>query len=493
MYLTNLLVVLDSTIANVTVPQISGNLGASLEQGTWVITSFAVAEAITIPLTGWLAGRFGLIRSFVASTIGFTFFSMLCGLSVSLPMLVLCRVGQGLCGGPLMPLSQTIITRIYPGSQIARAIGWWSLTAMLGPAIGPIVGGTIADQVSWHWIFLVNVPIGIILAALGAVLLRPAETRQQRVRVDRVGMALLVMWVAALQLMLDTGRDRDWFEDPGIVTLAIVAVIGLVAFVIWELTEPHPAVDLRLMRHRPFAMILLASGMTYGAYFAGIVVVPQWLQGTLGYSATQSGMITALGPVCSAVASQVTLRLMLRYDARILVTVGCLWISMTFFLRTLWNTEMDAFSLGLIFAVQGFGMPLLMMPLTNMAMSTVSLPETASAAGLTSFVRTISSAITTTLTLTYWINGQAVSRAELAPALHIDETAGVLARAGLSDGAGAAYIGSLVDRQATTVAMDQTFVVAALAMLIAAAMIWMVPRIELTRLKGTQGRHSDLE
>ncbi|MFP5433071.1 MAG: DHA2 family efflux MFS transporter permease subunit, partial [Alphaproteobacteria bacterium] len=265
--LSNFMVVLDLTIANVSVPHIAGNLGITPDQGTWIITSYAVAEAICVPLTGWLAQRFGVVKMFIWAMIGFGIFSVLCGLSMSLTMLVACRIGQGLCGGPIMPMSQTLLLRIFPPDQRARAMGLWAMTTLLGPAMGPIIGGYISDNWSWHWIFFINVPIAILCVVAAMALLRPVETDTARVPIDRMGLFLLVFWIGCLQIMLDIGRDHDWFGDPLIVILAILAVIGFAAFIIWELTEEHPIVDLRIFRHIGFTSGVFSLALGFGAYF----------------------------------------------------------------------------------------------------------------------------------------------------------------------------------------------------------------------------------
>eukprot|EP01037_Dinobryon_pediforme_P028014 gene28014-31111_t len=224
--LTNFMVVLDTTIANVSVAHISGSLGISSTQGTWVITSYAVAEAICVPLTGWLAGRFGTVKTFIFGMLGFGLFSMLCGSSNSLTMLVACRIGQGLCGGPLMPLSQTLLLRIFPKEQQGQAMGLWAMTTVTAPILGPILGGTISDSWSWHWIFFINIPIAALCAFGAHRLLSSAETGTEKLAMDKIGLALLVIWIGALQIMLDIGREHDWFGDTLIVILAIVAAIG---------------------------------------------------------------------------------------------------------------------------------------------------------------------------------------------------------------------------------------------------------------------------
>lgn len=478
--------VLDLTIANVAVPHIAGNLGATLEQGTWVITSYAVAEAIAVPLTGWLVARFGAVRMLLFVMLGFCGFSLLCGLSVTLPMLVGSRIGQGICGGLLMPLSQTLFFRIFPPPKLPIALALWTLTFTIAPAVGPIVGGMIVDSWSWHWVFLINVPIGVVAAGFGYVLLRHAETQKSRVPIDAVGLVLLVLWVGALQIVLDTGREKDWFADAGIVGLAVVAVVSLCAFIVWEFTEEHPIVDIRLLRSRAFTMCQIGTALAYGSYFIGIVVVPQWLQSVMGYTATQAGLVTAASAVSGVLASQITLRLMLRVDIRWVVMAGGLISGGAMVLRTIWNTDLDMVQLAVTFGAMGLGVMMMQMPLGNAALSSVPYSDAAAAAGLSTFVRTTSAAMATALALTFWTGQQAVSRDALVQSLHPDASVAAMSASGLPPAAQAAYLGQLVDLQATTVAMLHTFALSAIALLVVAFAVWVLPRIELTRLKGTQ-------
>src|SRR5215469_8394337 len=244
--LANFVAVLNMTIANVTVPNIAGALGAGSSQGTWVITSYAVAEAITVPLTGWLAGRFGAVRLFCIAVLLFGVFSLLCGLSTSLFMLLGMRVLQGMAGGPLMALSQTLLLRIFPKSQSMQAMGLWAMTTLLAPVVGPVLGGWLCDNYTWSYVFLINVPMALSFGVIAWSLLKRYQDPAVLKPVDRIGMLLLIIWVGALQIMLDEGKDKDWFSSMEIRVLAAIAVIGFLAFLIWELTEKNPIVDLRV-------------------------------------------------------------------------------------------------------------------------------------------------------------------------------------------------------------------------------------------------------
>src|ERR1700761_6726356 len=246
--MANFIAVLDMTIANVSMPDISGALGISTSQGTWVITSYSVAEAIVVPLTGWLAGRFGALRVFTTAMMLFGVFSALCGLSGSVGMLVLGRVMQGLSGGVLMPLSQTLMMRIFPKERAPAAMAVWAMTTLVAPVLGPILGGYICDNYAWPFIFFINVPIALICAPIIARSMRRFETPTVKAPIDVVGLILLVVFVGALQVMLDIGKEHDWFGSVEIRALAAIALVGFIAFLFWEMTDEHPIVDLRIFR-----------------------------------------------------------------------------------------------------------------------------------------------------------------------------------------------------------------------------------------------------
>jgi DHA2 family multidrug resistance protein len=484
--LSNFMVVLDLTIANVSVPHIAGNLGISLDQGTWIITSYAVAEAICVPLTGWLAQRFGAVRVFLLSMLGFGLFSLLCGLSSTLGMLVVCRIGQGLCGGPIMPMSQTLLTRVFPPEKRGMAIGMWAMTVTLGPACGPIIGGAITDNFSWHWIFLINVPIALGATFAGYALLRSAETPTRKLPIDRIGLVLMVFWIGCLQFMLDIGRDRDWFGDWLIVVLAVLAAIGFLAFIIWELTEEHPIVDLRVFRHRGYWTSVATFSICFGAYFASVVVIPQWLQMSMGYTAMQSGLITAMSAMSAVFASQIAVRLLTKVDIRWLVTGGVLWMAAMSFVRTWWTSGADFWTIGLPVLAQGAAIPFLMIPLTNATMSSVLPEESASAAGLQNFTRTMAVAISTSIVLTVWGDHQRYARAELVGRLHADDMLAQMTASGFSPDQARIMLANMVDKEAIAMSVDYVFLVSTIVLLVAACFVWMAPRVKLTRLMGPE-------
>jgi DHA2 family multidrug resistance protein len=272
----------DTSIANVSIPAIAGDLGVSPDQGTWVITSFGVANAISLPLTGWLTQRYGQVRLFLASVVLFVIASFLCALAPSLSLLVLFRVFQGAVAGPMIPLSQSLLLSSYPKEKAGTALAMWAITTLVAPVVGPLLGGWITDNISWPWIFYINVPVGLAAAAVTWVIYRKRETPTARRPIDGVGLGLIVIWVGALQIMLDKGKDLDWFHSWQITALAIAAIVGFAIFLVWELTEQHPIVDLKLFARRNFWTSSLAMSLAYGTFFGNVVLLPLWLQQYMG-------------------------------------------------------------------------------------------------------------------------------------------------------------------------------------------------------------------
>lgn len=474
--LANFMVVLDMTIANVSVPHITGSLAVSSSQGTWVITSYAVAEAICVPLTGWLAGRFGSVRLFGVCLLGFTIFSILCGLSTSLEMLVFCRIGQGLFGGPIMPLSQTLLLRIFPPEKQSQAMGMWAMTTVVGPILGPILGGTISDNLSWHWIFFINIPVGIFCGLAALKMLKPAETAINKLKIDKGGLALLILWIGALQLMIDLGHERDWFSSPFIGSLAVIALVGLIIFTIWELTERNPIVDIKIFRYRGFTFAVLSLAFAFGAFFSSIVLIPQWVQINLGYTATWAGYLTATMGFGSLLMSPIVAKMATKYDQRILATFGLSLLAVVTLMRAFWTSDADFMALAWPQILQGFAVPFFFIPLSNMALASVQPQEMASAAGLMNFLRTMAGAIGASIAVTIWDDHSKVARSELVGKLHVDETQTALMNQGMSADGALGYISSLVDKEALTLSANHLFLILALVFLFAAFIVWLAPR-----------------
>ncbi|HEY5071052.1 MAG TPA: DHA2 family efflux MFS transporter permease subunit [Caulobacteraceae bacterium] len=485
----NFMVVLDMTIANVSLPSIAGGLAVSPSQGTWVITSYSVAEAIVVPLTGWLAQRFGAVKVFVLGMIGFGVFSALCGLAPSLGMLVAFRVMQGLCGGPIMPMSQTLLMRIFPPNQRGQAMGLWSMTVVVAPIAGPILGGTICDTIGWPWIFFINVPVVAVCAFFAWRTLRAHDTATERRRVDFVGLGLLIIFVGALQIMLDRGKELDWFGSPMIIGLALIAAVGFAAFLIWELTDADPIVDLRVFRHRGFTSSVITISLTFGAFFSSIVLIPLWLQTNMGYTPTWSGYVTAWGGVLAVVMSPIVPRLMGRFDARALVSFGVLWLGGVALIRSQLASNADYWAIALPFVAQGLAMPFFFIPTNQLALSSVLPREMASAAGLSNFLRTSAAAFSTSIITTLWDSTATRNHAILAGSLSNPEAAtNTLTAAGATPDQALAQLDSLVQSQAVMLATDHMFLLTSVVFLIAAGVVWLSPKAKLFGAPMAAGR-----
>lgn len=475
--LANFVVVLDTTIANVSVPHIAGGLAVSPTQGTWAITSYAVADAISVPLTGWYSARFGSVRWFIISLTGFALFSFLCGISSSLGMLVVFRVLQGFSGGPLMPLSQTLLLRIFPKEKAGIGLAIWASTTTAAPIVGPILGGAISDNWTWPWIFFINLPVVAICIFLVRSMITRYETPIVKRPIDVVGLALLVLFVGAFQIMLDTGRENDWFSSSWIVGLAIVAAIGFVAFLIWELTAEDPIVDVRVFRHRGFAMATLAISLGFGAFFSTVVLTPLWLQQVVGYTATNAGYVVAWVGVFAVLGSPLAARLMTKIDVRVTISAGLVWLAFMGILRTHWTTGADYWSLAIPHLLQGIGMPFFFIGLTALALGNVKPQETVSAAGLMSFCRTLSGAIGTALATTAWDDAGRVSRNELAGRLNDPSAAlSTMQNLGLTFDQARANLDRIVDAQAQTLGAIHVYWLSVVVFCVAACFVWIAPK-----------------
>lgn len=394
--------VLDTSIANVAIPTISGDLGVSSDQGTWVITSFAVANAISVPLTGWLTDRIGQVRLFLASIILFVISSWMCGLAPTLPFLLASRVLQGAVAGPMIPLSQALLLSSYPRAKAPMALALWSMTTLIAPVAGPILGGWISDNYSWPWIFYVNIPVGIAAAAVTWMIYRSRESAVRRAPIDGVGLALLVIWVGSLQIMLDKGKDLDWFASTTIVVLALTALIAFAFFVVWELTAEHPVVDLSLFRMRNFSGGTIALSVGYGLYFGNLVLLPLWLQTQIGYTATDAGLVMAPVGFFAILLSPLTGKFLSRTDPRYIATAAFLTFALCFWMRSRYTTGVDEWSLMAPTFVQGIAMAGFFIPLVSITLSGLPGHRIPAASGLSNFVRIMCGGIGTSIFQTAW-------------------------------------------------------------------------------------------
>ncbi|MGH8207651.1 MAG: DHA2 family efflux MFS transporter permease subunit [Steroidobacteraceae bacterium] len=470
--------VLDTSIANVSIPAIAGDLGVSPDQGTWVITSFAVANAISIPLTGWFTRRIGQVRLFTASTLLFVIASFLCGLAPSFSFLVVVRALQGAVAGPMIPLSQSLLLSSYPKSKAGTALGVWSMTTLVAPVVGPLLGGWITDNISWPWIFYINVPIGIVAAFVTWTIYRRRETPTARVPIDKVGLGLLVIWVGAMQILLDKGMNLDWFNSNFIVVLTVIAAVGLAVFLVWELTEAHPVVDLGLFRERNFWVSTLVMLTAYGLYFGTVVLLPLWLQEYMGYTATLAGAVLAPVGVLAILFTPVVGRLMQRIDPRWFVTASFLIFALVMFMRSEFNTQADLKTLLVPTLIQGAGLAAFFVPLLQLAFSGLAPERIPSASGLINFARVAAGSFATSITTTLWSDRARLHRERLIEALTPSSplTSHVIAQVhagGLTTQQGYTLLDRLVDNQAYMLSTNDLFFGSALLFLGLVVIVWL--------------------
>lgn len=475
--MANFLAILDITIVNVLVPQIAGSLAVSSADGTWVITAYAVAEAIMVPLTGWLAERFGPVRVFVLGIFGFGIVSVLCGLATTLPMLIAFRILLGICGGPLIPLSQTLLLKVVPEKYEVSALAVWSMTTILAPVAGPALGGIIADQWSWPWAFHFKLPLALPLAALAWFVLKDHEMPTVKTRVDFVGLGLLILWVGALQVMLGNGQNMDWFNSDFIIGLLITTVLGFIAFVIWELTDAQPIVNLRVFANRSFAVSMVVIALAYGAMFGAVVLVPLWLQNIMGYTATLAGYNTAFAGIFSVILAPITTKLMTKWDHRLLVMIGLLLCAASALMRIFFNGEMTFEFLLWPQVLQGLSFPLIIIPLMDMSVSSLPPADTAAGAGQFNFIRTLSGAIATALVVAIWENAIKWNKAVLAGSVqHGQDLLNALQVGGFSEEKARSLFDMGVMQQAAQLGTNQTFLSVGVVLLVTAAVVWIAPK-----------------
>jgi len=473
--------VLDTSIANVSLPAIAGDLGVSPIQGTWVITSFGVSNAIALPLTGWLAQRFGAVRVFTTSVLLFVLSSWLCGFAPSFEMLVAFRVLQGLVAGPMIPLSQTLLLGSYPRHLAGTALALWGMTTLVAPVVGPLLGGWITDNLSWPWLFYINVPVGLFAAALTWIVYRPREMPTRRLPIDTVGLAMVIVWVGALQLMLDLGKELDWFASTEIVVLALVAGVTFVAFVIWELTDPHPVVDLRLFARRNFSAGVFTLSIAYGLFFGNSVLMPLWLQQWMGYDATTAGMALAPVGVLAIVLTPLVGRKVGVWDPRRMASGAFIAFAGILLIRANFTTQTDFVHILIPTVLQGAAMAFFFIPLTTLLLAGVPPERMPSATGLSNFVRITAGAMGTSVATTLWEDRAALHHARLTE--HVAHGQGgfdaayqTMLSAGMSVEQAMAQMNRMIDQQAFTRAADDIFYGSAAVFVALVGTIWLTRR-----------------
>ncbi len=411
--MATLMQALDTTIANVSLPYMQGTMSASYEQIEWVLTSYIVAAAIMTPPTGFLAGRFGIKRLFLASIGGFTISSVLCGMAQSLDQIVVFRVMQGAFGAALVPISQSLLFAIYPRERQGFAMAMFGIGVMIGPVLGPVLGGWLTENYSWRYVFYINLPIGI-LDSLGILMFLPEQSRDPSGKLDWFGFGTLSITLAALQIMLDRGQEKDWFSSGEIVIEAIVAASAFYLFIVHTFTAERPFVRPSLFRDRNFAagmIFIVIVGLTY---YASMALQPPYLQGLMNYPVVTAGLIMGPRGIGTMASMLIVGRLVGRADIRVLLAIGLGLTAWAYYKMTGWTPDVSQETIIVVTMVQGFGLGFLFVPLSAATLSTLPLQERTEGAGLYSLFRNIGSSIGISVVNALLVRNTQINHAEIA-------------------------------------------------------------------------------
>jgi len=386
--------VLDTTVVNVSLPHIGGSLSATVTEATWVLTSYLVANAIVLPITGWLANHVGRKRLLLASVAGFTISSFFCGFATSLPMLIVFRIFQGAAGGSLQPLSQAVLLEAFPEDQRGKAMGFWGLGIVVAPILGPVLGGWLTDNYSWRWVFYINIPIGVMATMMiRAYVFDPAYIKRGKGGIDYWGIGLLAVGIGALQIVLDKGQQEDWLSSRFITMTIIISVVALIFFLVRELSTEHPVVDLRVFKDRTFAAGTTLMTVMGFVLYGSLVLLPIWLQTLLGYPALQAGIAMAPRGIGAFVAMPLVGAFLGKYDARKFLASGLVVAAATLIGFSRLSLEAGYWDFFWPQFVQGLSLALLFVPLTTISMGRIPRERMGNATSVFNLLRNVGGSI----------------------------------------------------------------------------------------------------
>jgi MFS transporter, DHA2 family, multidrug resistance protein len=456
--LATIMQALDTTIANVALPHMQGSLSATQEQISWVLTSYIVAAAIMTPPTGFLAGRFGRKRVFLVAVAGFTFTSLLCGMAQTLPEMVIFRLLQGLFGAALVPLSQAVLLDSYPREQHGSAMALWGVGVMVGPILGPTLGGYLTEFYNWRWVFLINLPFGL-LAFLGILSFVPETKRDRERPFDMFGFAMLSLGIGALQLMLDRGETKDWFGSTEIIIEACVAGLGLYLFLVQMLTAERPFLEARLFKDRNLVVGLMFIFIVGIVLLATLALMPPFLQGLMGYPVLTTGLVLAPRGIGTMIAMIVVGRIVGRIDARILIAAGLTLTALSLWEMADFTTDVSQWTIIRTGVVQGLGLGLIFVPLSAVTFATLAPELRTEATGLFSLLRNLGSSIGVSIVTALLTQYTQINHAEIGG--HINPFNPMMAQLppllDPSTPQGIAALNELVTQQAATIAYLNDF------------------------------------
>ena len=456
------MIVLDYSIANISIPYISGDLAVAVDQGTYVITSFAVGNAISLPATGWLTKQFGAVKLIVLSLLLFVLFSWTCGLAWNITALVVSRFLQGLCSGPLIPISQTLLIMSYPPEKKNRALASWSAIVIAAPILGPILGGWISYDYHWPWIFFINIPVGLLSAGLIWVFLKERETLLEKAKLDWVGLFFLAVAVCCLQIFLDKGEQFDWFRSIWMRGFAIASFIGFTLLIVWSQTHIKPLLELKLFQIKTFAISVLFIGVMYAIYFGSVVLVPLWLQTNMNYTSIWAGIAVAPIGIAPLLFSYLISHLMNRFGNLPLLFCCFLLFAFSCFYTAFFDTDVDVFTIGFSRFLLGCALVFFIAPLFALSVQDVPHEKLPSATGIFHFIRALSGGIGTSLFTTLWTRRTAYHHQTVGENLtpfapettqYLDQ----LSDLGLSENQGLAVLNENLNQQAAMLSINDCF------------------------------------
>jgi MFS transporter, DHA2 family, multidrug resistance protein len=490
--------VLDTTVVNVSLPHIAGNLSATIDEATWVLTSYLVANAVILPITGWLSNHFGRKRLLMFSVVGFTASSFLCGAAPTLPLLIVFRLLQGACGGSLAPLSQAVLLEAFPPEARGKAMGFWGLGIVVAPVLGPVLGGWLTDSYSWRWVFYINLPVGVLsIFMVQMFVFDPPYIRRSEAGVDWWGIAMLTVWIGALQVVFDKGQELDWFSSRFINGLVATAVIFLVAFLIRELMAKDPVLNLNVFRWRSYSAGVFLMTVLGFVLYGSIVLLPIWLQTLLGYPAVTTGFTMAPRGLGSMVGMPLVGMFASRFDSRKVLAGGLLLGAASTWRLSQLNLDAGFWNLFWPQAIQGFGLSMVFVPLTTIAMNPVPREQMGNATSVYNLMRnlggSIGIAVIAMLNTRYQqryidilgshvtaANPEAIQRLNAARALFLANGSGKA----LADQRAYATIFGMVERQAAMRAFVDLF------QLLTIVFLLMIPLTLIMRKPKSAGRSS---
>lgn len=490
--------IIDTSVANVALPHIQGSFNAGADEITWVLTSYLVSNAVVLPMTGWLGGFFGRKRFLISCITLFTIASFLCGSAPNLGMLIFFRIMQGAAGGALQPMSQAILFETFPIKERGIAMAIFGVGAMFGPIIGPAMGGWITDNISWRWIFYINIPAGVIAVTMAKYFIfDPHYIKKSNVKIDYIGLGLLVVGLGALQIVLDKGEREDWFSSSFIIGFALIAFVSLVLLVYFELKSEHPIVNLRLFKDRSFSAGNLLM-FTFGfCLYSTLVMIALLLQTLMGYDATLAGMVLAPGGVATLVTMPFVGIALKKFDGRRIIFTGLAIGSVSLFLMSRFTLDASYWDFMLPRVLLGFGLAMVFVPLTTLTFSTISREQMGNATGFFNLLRNIGGSVgiglSTTMVQRYSQFYQTVLVSHINPYNPVFQQRFTSLKRGLAakgvvltDKAALAAMYVQVQRQAAMLAYNRVFFILCIAFIVVAPLLFILNR---GHGKGTPGAH----